>query len=96
MLIYSKEFHSKTILFNKNKKISEIEKNAEFRNGGEIHQWMYDRFSLTRLLKNAGFNQVTIKNPYSSAILNWDSYELDVKGDIVYDLNFLFIEAVKV
>ena len=80
----------------KDKNISKISKVSDFRNGGEIHQWMYDRFSITRLLKNAGFNQVTIKNPYSSAILNWDSYELDVKGDIVYDPNSLFIEAVKV
>ncbi len=31
---------------------------GRFRLKGEVHQWMYDRFSLRRLLRNAGFSDI--------------------------------------
>jgi len=78
-----------------NKLGSEKSKVGAFRMGGEIHMWMYDRYSLSRLLKNCGFSEVAVKSPFESAIPNWQDYELDVKGDLVYDPKSLFIEAVK-
>src|SRR3954466_15051724 len=39
---------------------------ARFRNGGEIHQWMYDRFSLGELLKSCGFKNVEVKTAFES------------------------------
>jgi predicted SAM-dependent methyltransferase len=70
-------------------------KTGEFRLGGEVHMWMYDRYSLSRLLNKCGFEGVSIKNPFESDILNWKEYELDVKDNIVYDPASLFIEARK-
>lgn len=67
-----------------------------FRLGGEIHMWMYDKFSLSRLLKNTGFNDISIKNPFDSEIPNWNNYELDVKEGLAYDPTSLFVEARKV
>jgi hypothetical protein len=63
--------------------------------GGEIHLWMYDRFSLARLLKDVGFRDIKIKNAFDSDIPNWSLHELDVKDGLVYDPSALFMEAKK-
>jgi len=68
---------------------------GSFRLGGEIHMWMYDRYSLNRLLKNAGFDNISRKDPIMSEIPDWNLYELDVKENIVYDPTSLFMEARK-
>jgi predicted SAM-dependent methyltransferase len=68
---------------------------GKFRLGGEIHMWMYDRYSLSRLLRDCGFAHIEIKNPYESDIPNWASYELDVKNNMIYDPTSLFVEARK-
>ena len=75
--------------------LSEKTKIGAFRLGGEIHMWMYDRYSLSRLLKKCGFNEVTVKDPFQSDIPNWADYELDVKDDMAYDPISLFVEARK-
>jgi hypothetical protein len=33
------------------------------RRSGEIHKWMYDRYSLTRLLRRAGFSEGQLHGP---------------------------------
>jgi hypothetical protein len=66
-----------------------------FRNNGEIHKWMYDKYSLSQLLFDTGFKMVEIKNPYSSNIPLWESYGFDVKSGKVLNPNSLYIEAVK-
>lgn len=68
---------------------------GSFRLGGEIHYWMYDRFSLSELLKEVGFKDVKVKTPYTSDIMNWEKYELDVKDNTLYDPTSLFMEARK-
>lgn len=68
---------------------------GKFRNGGEVHYWMYDRFSLSRLLISIGFVAPIVKTPHISAIPNWSVYELDVKDGKVYDPTSLFMEAYK-
>ncbi|MBD2700683.1 methyltransferase domain-containing protein [Spirosoma sp. BT702] len=68
---------------------------GKFRNGGEIHYWMYDRFSLSRLLLKTGFENPTQKTPFESEIPNWATYNLDVKDGQVFDPAALFIEARK-
>lgn len=73
----------------------EAQQVGAFRLGGEIHMWMYDRFSLSRLLREVGFEDVEVKTPYESSIPDWDKYELDVKNDAVFDPTSLFMEAVK-
>jgi len=68
---------------------------GSFRLGGEIHMWMYDRYSLSRLLKKCGFQNISQKDPYNSDIPEWNKYELDVKENLVCDPSSLFMEATK-
>ena len=51
-----------------NKKEKEMMELGKFRLSGEIHYWMYDRFSLTRILSNCGFKHIEIKSPFESNI----------------------------
>jgi predicted SAM-dependent methyltransferase len=68
---------------------------GDFRLSGEVHMWMYDRFSLGRLLHDSGFIEIEVRNPYESSIPDWSVYELDVKDGMVYDPASLFMEARK-
>lgn len=68
---------------------------GSFRLGGEVHMWMYDRFSLSRLLKISGFVNIEIKSPFESGIPEWEEYELDVRDGKVFDPASLFMEAKK-
>lgn len=72
-----------------------LSKIGAFRIGGEIHLWMYDKYSLSRLLRNCGFEEISIKSPFESDILKWEEYELDVKNAMIYDPTSLFVEARK-
>ena len=74
---------------------SKTSKVGSFRLGGEIHMWMYDRYSLSKLLKDCGFENISIKNPFESEIQDWSKYELDVKDGLAFDPTSLFIEAKK-
>ena len=52
-----------------------VEEQAQFRASGEIHRWMYDRWSLRRLLEDSGFSDIRVcaasvsRNPGFSAYL---------------------------
>jgi len=74
---------------------SDFHRLGRFRSSGEIHHWMYDRFSLARLLQGAGFSEVRVMDPYTSGIPSWESYALDVKDGRPYDPASLFMEARK-
>ena len=64
---------------------------GRFRFGGEIHQWMYDRYSLGRLLEKVGFNDIVVRSADTSYIDNWKDYKLDDTSENAS----LFIEAIK-
>jgi predicted SAM-dependent methyltransferase len=64
----------KLILTKKYRTYMEI---GRFRQNGEIHQWMYDRYSLKRALESCGFSNVSSKTASDSLILNWKEYKLD-------------------
>ena len=66
-----------------------------FRNSGEIHKWMYDKYSLSELLFETGFSVVEIKDPYLSNIPDWEKYLLDVRDNEVLQPNSLYVEAIK-
>lgn len=69
---------------------------GRFRTGGEVHQWMYDRVSLTRLLSEVGFTEVSVCTAVQSSIDNWASYHLDTdESGRVRKPDSLFIEARK-
>ncbi len=50
---------------------------GQFRLGGEVHQWMYDRFSLKRLLLQAGFAGPRICRATDSRIAGFEQFWLD-------------------
>lgn len=68
---------------------------GRFRLGGEIHQWMYDRFSLGRLLRRCGFEHVERVSAYESRIHGFAKYGLDVIDGCVRKPDSLFMEATK-
>ena len=69
---------------------------GRFRLSGEIHKWMYDRYSLARILRAAGFVNSGVVGPAESRIPNWASFALDTEPDgRAYKPDSLFIEAVK-
>ncbi|MEO8235944.1 MAG: methyltransferase domain-containing protein [Flavobacterium sp.] len=85
----------------KNKIIKFLDINPEhiaigsFRLGGEIHQWMYDRYSLTSLLTNYGGCDIKVRDAFSSYISNWSEYKIDGKDNVVRKPDSLFIECFK-
>ena len=68
---------------------------GRFRLNGEIHQWMYDRYSLTALLIKNGAKSIQIRDAFTSFINNWANYDLDGKNGIVRKPDSLFVEAIK-
>jgi predicted SAM-dependent methyltransferase len=68
---------------------------ARFRSRGEVHQWMYDRFSLSQLLESCGFKNPVVRTAFESAIPGWSAFKLDEEGGIVRKPDSLFMEAVK-
>lgn len=70
-------------------------KEGVFRNSGEIHRWMYDRFSLQRLLEKRGFLDVRVCRADESRILDFNSYNLDVIEGKIRKPDSLFMEGIK-
>lgn len=69
---------------------------GKFRLGGEIHQWMYDRYSLKKLLEQCEFKNVTAVTAFTSAIPDWTNHQwLDVEDGKVRKPDSLFMEAIK-
>jgi hypothetical protein len=69
---------------------------GQFRQSGEIHQWMYDHYSLSVLLKNSGLERITRRTAYESYIHQWTSFNLDTEPDgSIYKPDSIYIEAVK-
>lgn len=66
-----------------------------FRNSGEIHRWMYDRFSLRRMLEKNGFVEVRVCQATESRIANFNSYSLDVVNGKIRKPDSLFMEGIK-
>ena len=71
------------------------QKIGKFRLGGEIHQWMYDRYSLRKLLTEVGFKNFAVKTAFDSQIPHWNSYELEAKDGVIFKPDSLFVEANK-
>jgi hypothetical protein len=69
---------------------------GKFRLGGEIHQWMYDTFSLGRLLKIIGFKEIIVRDAFTSYFDEWKKYNLDTEPDgTIYKPDSNYIEAIK-
>jgi predicted SAM-dependent methyltransferase len=69
---------------------------GRFRQSGEVHQWMYDRYSLGMLLKKCGMENIVQRSASESYIADWPSFNLDTEPDgTVYKPDSLFMEAIK-
>lgn len=66
-----------------------------FREQGEVHRWMHDRFSMLHLCHRLGFSHFRICGPESSAIPEFTSYQLDAVRGAVRKPDSLFIECRK-
>ena len=67
------------------------------RETGEVHRWMYDRFSLGNLLQEVGFEECRVCAYDDSGIPSWDQRNLDVSlyGNYPRKPDSLFMEAIK-
>ena len=66
-----------------------------FRNSGEVHRWMYDRFSLKDLCGSLGFSDFQILSAPVSQVPEFASYKLDVVDGEIRKPDSLFIECRK-
>lgn len=70
---------------------------GRFRNGGEIHKWMYDKYSLKLLLQSCGFVDVIEREADESYMSEFNKYCLDVETNgNIYRPDSLIMEAKKV
>ncbi|MGI9517233.1 MAG: class I SAM-dependent methyltransferase [Pirellulaceae bacterium] len=70
-------------------------KEGLFRHQGEIHRWMYDRYSLLELCSELGFEDFRICLADESLIDNFASFHLDTMNDQVRKPDSLFVECCK-
>jgi predicted SAM-dependent methyltransferase len=63
---------------------------------GERHRWMYDRVGLSLLLQKHGFRNITVHQPNTSSIPNFNDDCLDLDPDgTPYKRVSLYLEAIK-
>jgi predicted SAM-dependent methyltransferase len=69
---------------------------GRFRLSGEVHHWMYDRYSLARLMLAAGFRDPIQQSARQSRIPQWSTFNLDtLPDDTVNKPDSIFMEAIK-
>ena len=66
-----------------------------FRQQGEIHRWMYDRFSLRELFEKSGFVDFHVKRADESQIDRFVEFQLDSHEGEVRKPDSIFVEATK-
>lgn len=66
-----------------------------FRQRGEVHQWMYDRYSLEKLCREIGLIDFRVCQAKESQIPEYNDYQLDVVEGRVRKPDSLFIECTK-
>ncbi len=100
--IYSKNIVKKLVRSIRNilhvifkNEVNNAEKIGSFRLGGEIHQWMYDRYSIKRLLENNGFIQFQICDGKKSNVPNWNKFNFESENEILLKPDSLIVEAKK-
>lgn len=76
-------------------KTSQKDNNYDFRKGGEIHLWMYDKYSIMRLLTKYSFKEISFVTAFEGSLQGWKNFELDGKDGIVRKPDSLFTEAKK-
>jgi hypothetical protein len=63
---------------------------------GELHRWLYDRFSLFELLRDAGFTRVGVCSATESGLAGCSDFLLDTMEDgSIRKPDSLFMEGIK-
>jgi predicted SAM-dependent methyltransferase len=83
--VYHKVFHYR----------NKYEKLGRFRLGGEIHQWMYDKYSIRKLLTENGFIDFEIATAFTGKLPHWSTYNLDSLDGVIRKPDLLIVEAVR-
>jgi SAM-dependent methyltransferase len=81
------------LLFGQDMKL--VFQEAIMRNSGELHRWMYDSFSLARVLEKNGFSDISICHAEESRISYFNSYQLDTMNGKIRKPDSLFMEGIK-
>jgi predicted SAM-dependent methyltransferase len=69
---------------------------GQFRLAGEVHQWMYDRYSLAKLMTDVGFVNPLPRTATSSLIAGWAAFNLDTQSDgAVIKPDSMYMEAIR-
>jgi len=68
-----------------------------FSRSGELHKWMYDKLDLKILLTGIGFRGYQVVDYNTSAIIDWEKYNLDKSefGNYSRKPDSLFVEVIK-
>jgi hypothetical protein len=66
---------------------------GRFRQSGEVHLWMYDRFSLRRLMAETGFVDIRQCAADESRIEGFNEFALDVQNGSVRKPDSIFMEG---
>jgi len=66
-----------------------------FRRRGEVHQWMYDRFSLARAMTRAGFLDIRCRAADESEIADFARYGLETANGRARKPDSLYVEGRK-
>ena len=69
---------------------------GRFRLAGEVHQWMYDRYSLAQLMLAASFQDPVQQSATESQIPHWSKFNLDtLPNRTTIKPDSFFMEAIK-
>lgn len=74
---------------------SEALREGLFRRSGEVHRWMYDRYSLRRVLQEAGFVETRTRVAGDSAIPGFAGHGLELCNGRERKPDSLYVEASK-
>lgn len=66
-----------------------------FRSEGEVHRWMYDRYSLRQSCLDTGFTSFEVCDSRTSRIPDFRTFELDEIGDQTRKPDSLFVECIR-
>lgn len=64
-----------------------------FRRSGEVHRWMYDRYSLPRLLAESGFRDIELCSHCTSQIPEFEHFGLDARDGRPRKPDSFYVEA---
>jgi len=68
---------------------------GKFAYKGELHRWMYDEYSLSKLFEEIGFKKICRMNNNESIIADWNEYGLEMDDGNAYKPHTVIMEAVK-